>query len=109
MYWQKASGHTLIDFALNVMVFAYSGLLAVFCTALFTKRGNAVSVATALATGFLCVLLLQDFAWKHWAPWFNIDFTLAFPWKMLVATLLSFVVCCLGERTTQPATVDSPS
>ena len=109
VFWQKASGHTLIDFALGVMVFAYSGLLAVFCTALFTKRGNAVSVAAALATGFLCVLLLQDFAWKHWALWFNIDFTLAFPWKMLLATLLSFVVCCLGKRTTQPATVDSPS
>jgi len=98
VFWQERSGSTLIGFALGVMVFAYSGLLAVFCTALFTRRGNAVSVAAALATGFLCVLLLQDFAWKRWAPTFNIDFTLAFPWKMLIASLLSFAVCCIGKR-----------
>lgn len=104
VYWQEASEHTLIDFALGVMVFAYSGLLAVFCTALFTKRGNAVSVAAALATGFLCVLLLQDFAWNRWAPRLNINFTLAFPWKMLVATLLSFAVCCLGRRQVDSTT-----
>ena len=98
VFWQQASGTTLIDFALGVMVFAYSGLLAVFLTALFTPRGNSLSVAAALLTGFGTVFLLQDFVWERWAPALDLDFTLAFPWKMLVATVLSFVVCLVGRR-----------
>ncbi len=98
VYWQQASGLTLIKFALSVMIFAYSGLLAVFLTALFTKRGSANSVFAALATGFVCVLLMQDFAWSRWAPWFGIDTSLAMPWQMAIATSISFAVCCLGKR-----------
>lgn len=99
VYWQHRSGKGLIDFALAVMIFAYSGLLAVFLTALFTNRGNAVSVIAALATGFTSVLLMQDFLWNHWTRWLGIDITFAFPWQMVIATGLSFVVCCLGRRT----------
>ncbi|MHC4421320.1 MAG: sodium:solute symporter family transporter [Planctomycetota bacterium] len=84
VFWQVASGRTLIDFALGVMVFAYAGLLGVFLTALFTPRGNAASVVAALATGFVCVLLMGD--------------SVAMPWQMVIATALSFGVCCLGRR-----------
>lgn len=96
--WQQASGQTLIAFALGVMVFAYSGLLAVFLTAILTKRGNAWSAAASLATGFLVTLLLQDFLWNKWSPLLGLEFTLAFSWKMLIATVLSLLVCCAGNR-----------
>ena len=85
VFWQRHSDERLIDFALGVMVFAYSGLLAVFLAALFTRRGNSLSAIAALATGFVTVLGL------HWT-----DF--AFGWKMLGATALSFAVCCIGRR-----------
>ena len=99
VYWQQRAPETLITFALKVMVFAYSGLLAAFSTALLTRRGNAVSGTAALATGFLCVLLMEDFAWNQWAPKLGWgDLRLAFPWKMVVATVISFVVCCAGRR-----------
>ncbi len=85
VYWQRSSEQRLIDFALGVMVFAYSGLLAVFLTALFTRRGNSASVIAALITGFVTVLALQM------TP-------IAPAWNMLVATTLSFGVCCLPKR-----------
>ena len=100
VYWQQAGGDTLINFALGVMVFAYAGLLAVFLTALLTKRGSSASVIAALLTGFVSVLLMQGSIWAMWAPKVGFDFTLAFPWKMLVATGLSFVVCVMGNRST---------
>ncbi|MCH7797340.1 MAG: sodium/solute symporter [Planctomycetes bacterium] len=85
VFWQRHSDERLIDFALGVMVFAYSGLLAVFLAALFTRRGNSLSAIAALATGFVTVLALH-----------STDF--AFGWKMLGATVLSFAVCCIGRR-----------
>ncbi|MCZ6835780.1 MAG: sodium:solute symporter [Planctomycetota bacterium] len=100
VFWQQAGGDTLINFALGVMVFAYSGLLSVFLTALLTTRGNQWSVMAALAMGFVSVLLMQDKYWAMWAPSLGLDFTIAFPWKMLVATALSFGVCILGTRKT---------
>jgi Na+/proline symporter len=85
VFWQQHSGQKLIDFALSVMVFAYSGLLAVFLTVLFTRRGNALSAIAALVTGFAAVLAMQL------CP-------IAFGWKMLAATCLAFAICCLGKR-----------
>ena len=88
VFWQQASGDTLIDFALTVMVFAYSGLLAVFLCAIFTRRrGSPISVAAALATGFVTILLFRF-----------VELPIAFPWQMAIATTLSFSVCCLGRR-----------
>ncbi len=85
VFWQAASGRTLIDFALGVMIFAYSGLLGVFLTAIFTPRGNAPTAIAALVAGFACVWVMRAS-------------DLALPWQMLVATTLSFGVCCLGRR-----------
>ncbi len=88
VYWQEARpGATLIDFALMVMVFAYSGLVAVFLTALFTKRGNNASVIAALLAGFFAVLFMQMFFAK----------ILAFPWQMFIAAGIAFGVCLLGK------------
>ncbi|MFG0328704.1 MAG: sodium:solute symporter [Phycisphaerales bacterium] len=91
IYWQRASGDRLIDFALKVMIFAYSGLLAVFLSALFTSRGRGWSAIVALATGFGVTLLLQP--WE-WAPWKG-ERSIAFPWVMLIATAIAFAVCIL--------------
>ncbi len=101
VFWQEGSGKTLLDFALLVMVFAYSGLLAVFLTALFTKRGNSASVVAALATGFVTVLVMQPHVWSALGLG---KITLAFPWKMTVATALAFLVCCLGRPPESQAT-----
>ena len=86
VFWQRSGEQRLIDFALGVMVFAYSGLLAVFLTALFTRRGNSYSAIAALLAGFGTVLALQQMT------------PVAFPWQMLAATTLSFGICCVGKR-----------
>ena len=67
IWWQRASGQLLIDFVLNVMNYAYAGLLAVFLTALLTRRGSANSAIAALIVGFLAVLALEPTFWK-WGP-----------------------------------------
>jgi Na+/proline symporter len=100
-YWQTASGETLLDFALGVMVFAYAGLLGVFLTALLTRRGNARSAAAALIVGLLVVLALQPFAWNWWMPRIageNAIAPPAFPWRMTIASAAAFAACLLGRR-----------
>lgn len=93
-YWHQHRSDTLIDFALGVMSFAYSGLVGVFLTLLLTKRGNTFSVIASLATGFIVVLVLQI---QPWAGWGYEEIDLAFPWHMTLATSLAFVVCCMGR------------
>lgn len=96
-YWQRYSDMPLLDFALSVMVFSYSGLLGVYFTVLFTKRGSDASVIAALITGFIVTLAQQ--------PWL-VDFsglpgvmkTLAFPWKLCIGTLAALLVCLVGSR-----------
>jgi len=97
IYWQRAAGQSLIDFALGVMAFAYSGLVAVFLTAMMTRRGNGMSAVLALATGFVTVLLLQPWAWSYWAPAGWEETQIAFPWQIVIATSLAMGVCCLGR------------
>jgi SSS family transporter len=86
VYWQAHENQALIDFALNVMTFAYSGLVAVFLTAIFTRRGNNTSVIAALVLGFAIVLALEL------QPWLK----LAFPWRMTAATSIALIVCLAG-------------
>lgn len=114
VWWQSASKgeSTLLEFALGVMVYAYTGLLAVFLCALFTRRGSTASVLAALATGFLLTLLLEPaafrwwtghFAWSSATPevtgdWRLGELRLAFPWRMVIATGGALLVCLLGSR-----------
>jgi SSS family solute:Na+ symporter len=104
-FWQSASGETLLDFALGVMVFAYAGLLGVFLTALLTPRGNAMSAAAALVVGVLVVLALQPFAWNAWMPLLDNSNTAlpppAFPWRMAIASTIAFLTCVMGSRATR--------
>ncbi|MGJ8562339.1 MAG: sodium:solute symporter [Alphaproteobacteria bacterium] len=96
-YWQQYSDMPLLDFALSVMVFSYSGLLGVYFTVIFTRRGSTRSVMLALAAGFLVTLLQQPYivdslglpeSWKG----------LAFTWKLCIGTAVAFMVCQTGNN-----------
>ena len=90
----------LINFALSIMAFAYSGMLAVFLTALFTRRGNTASVLAALAVGVIVVALLQEPIMARWAPMLlDHPLKLASFWHMPIGAALSFAVCILGKRS----------
>ncbi len=108
---QPASGFTLLDFALSVMTFAYAGLLAMFLSAIFTRRGNAVSGVAALVIGFAVVLALQPAIWVWWTglvpAWKATpslddglrlgENPLAWPWHLVIGTTLAFITCQLGS------------
>ncbi|MEA3060341.1 MAG: solute:Na+ symporter, family [Sphingomonadales bacterium] len=105
-FWQRYTATPLLTFALAVMSFAYSGLLGVYFTALFTRRGNSASVIAALATGFLAITLQQPYvvdtlglpaAWK----------VLAFPYQLCLGTAVAFLTCAAGRP--RPATGPSRS
>ncbi|MFN4244326.1 MAG: sodium:solute symporter family transporter [Tepidisphaerales bacterium] len=95
------ASRTLLDFALGVMTFAFTGMLAVFLTALLTSRGSTWSVVAALVAGAATVALLQDSVLAWWSvrllgaesPW-----RLAWPWWMTVGTAVAFAVCVMGRR-----------
>ncbi|MEE3002103.1 MAG: sodium:solute symporter [Planctomycetota bacterium] len=93
VFWQSSLDIPLIDFALGVMVFAYSGLLGVFLCAIFTRRGNAISAIAALLAGFVLVLLMEPAVWKAWT---GLEWVIAFPWRMTFASVITFVVCLAG-------------
>ncbi len=118
IFWVRSNPNTtLLGFALGVMTFAYSGLLAVFLCAIFTRRGNGTSAIAALVTGFTVVVLLQPVFWLGLASALpglipNAPATgrtvaslkaafpmlqLAFPWHMVIGTVLAFAVCFSGS------------
>ena len=97
-FWKQSSDIPLVDFALLVMAFAYSGLVAVFLTVMLTNRGSNLSVIAALVVGFLIVLVMQKAVWTSITPQSWHDLKIAFPWQMLLATLIAFAVCCLGKQ-----------
>lgn len=74
---QQSSGLNLVDFATGVMCFAYTGMIGVFLTAIFTKRGNSKSVLAALILGMIIIIPLMFqrelfghnyIAWTWWCP-----------------------------------------
>ncbi len=98
-YMQQASDMPLLNFALSMMVFAYTGLLGVFCIAMFTKRGNSISVIAALSVGFVFTVFMQPYVWK---PIVNDGLGISlsnpsFPWVLVFVSMLSACVCALGK------------
>ncbi len=87
-YWQHYSDLSLVSFALGVMAFAYTGLLGVFFSAIFTKRGNANTVPWALLGGFVTVLSLQPYIF---------GISLGFSWQIVIGTFVSFIIMQLGK------------
>jgi Na+/proline symporter len=91
-YWQRYSTMGLLEFALQVMVFTYAGLLGVYFTALFTGRGTTGSVIAALLTGFVTILLLQP-GIAHAIGLPPILNGLSFPFQLCIGTVVAFAVC----------------
>jgi len=98
VYWQRAEGSTLIDFALGVMTFAYAGLLGVFFTTLFTQRGSTASVIAALVVGFLVILVRQPTIWTAIVGEGRLD--IAWPWRLTIGAAAATAVCLIprGSR-----------
>ncbi|WP_309499879.1 sodium:solute symporter [Sulfurovum sp.] len=93
-YWQRYTELPLLNFALGVMAFAYTGLLGVYGAAIFTNRGNVVTVPLALVGGFITVLLLQPYVLGT-----ILDFDFGFAWQILAGTFVSFGVMMMGKGT----------
>lgn len=91
-YWQRYTELPLLNFALGVMAFAYTGLLGVYGAAIFTKRGNTITVPIALVGGFVTVLLLQPYVLGA-----VFDFDLGFAWQILAGTVVAFGVMMMGK------------
>jgi len=88
---------TLLQFALGVMSFTYTGMLGVFLTVLLTRRGNATSMLLALACGVVTVTLLQDRILGWWTQGLlGRPLRLAMVWWMPIGTTISFLVCTVG-------------
>ena len=95
---QQVSGLNLVDFATSVMCFSYAGMMGVFITALFTKRGNTHSVVAALIVGFLTVLFLQPYIFEPVTEaLFGAPVVLAWPWWCPIGVAVSLLVCLCGK------------
>ncbi|RDV26851.1 sodium:solute symporter [Alteromonas aestuariivivens] len=95
-YWQQYTQTPLLQFALGVMVFSYSGLLGVYFTTLFSRRGNATTVPLALGTGFLTPLMMQPFVQPLWLPE-SLQFELGFTWQLVIGCTVSTLICAAGS------------
>lgn len=95
---QQASGLNLVDFATGVMCFSYAGMLGVFITALYTRRGNTRSVIAALAAGLMVVLLLQPYILTPLSTaLFGRPLFIAWPWWCPIGALVSTAICLSGR------------
>jgi len=89
---------SLLDFALSIMAFTSSGMLAVFLAALLTGRGNFRSVVGALITGAMVVAMLQPPVMAWWtARFFHHRWALNGQWDMPLALIPAFLVCVAGS------------
>jgi SSS family transporter len=87
-FWQRYSDLSLISFALGVMAFAYTGLLGVFFSAIFTTRGNSKLVPFALVGGFVTVLVMQPYTF---------GISIGFSWQIVIGTIVAFGIMQLGD------------
>ena len=97
-YWQRYADMPLLEFALQVMVFAYAGLLGVYFTAVFTTRGTTGSVIAALLVGFATVLLLQPLVIDALGLPAGLK-RLSFPFQLCIGTALATLACALPAGT----------
>jgi solute:Na+ symporter, SSS family len=79
------------------MAFAYSGLLGVYFTAVFTKRGSSASVIAALVAGFTTIFMFQGFVVDALGLPAAIK-AISFPWQLCLGTAISILVCMAGKQ-----------
>lgn len=91
-FWQRYSDLSLIGFALGVMAFAYTGLLGVYFSAIFTTRGSVQTVPFALLGGFLTVLALQPYSF---------GISIGFSWQIVIGTFVSFIIMQTASSDTK--------
>lgn len=107
IFWRSNNNETLINFALGVMGIAYAGLVGVFFTALFTKRGSIKSVITGLIAGFVWMVLTQKFVYERFdllhTPMLEAFYGIHFTWKLTYGVLLSTTICLLGTQPNKPS------
>lgn len=95
--WQQSSDIPLLQFALQVMTFAYAGLLGVFATALLTRRGSETSVIAGLVVGFVLMVVSEPaIGAQLGVP--DAYLSAAFSWKLLVGALVAFAVSAMGLK-----------
>jgi len=109
IFWRSNNNETLINFALGVMGIAYAGLVGVFFTALFTKRGSTMSIIAGLIAGFVWMVCSQGFFYRgvgldriH-APRYEAYYSIHFTWKLTYGVLLSTTICLLGTQPSKPS------
>ncbi len=95
-YWRQYSDTPLLEFVLSVMNFAYAGLLGVYFTAVFTRRGSTASVIAALMVGFAVILLLQPYVADQIGLPGGLR-RLAFPWQLCLGSAAAFLTCAIGR------------
>jgi SSS family solute:Na+ symporter len=101
IFWKQANNESILEFVLGVMSFAYTGMLGVFFTALFTKRGNTASAIAALVTGLVVVALLQPAVLARLMDKEIADVSFASPWRMVIGTVIATAVAMVprGRRS----------
>ncbi|MFC3094049.1 sodium:solute symporter [Alteromonas sediminis] len=99
-YWQQYTDMPLLQFALSVMVFSYSGLLGVYLITLFSARGSKNSVTAALVGGFVSTLFMQPYVMQSVLP-SEYHFSLGFTWQLCIGTAISTLICWLGKAQTK--------
>jgi Na+/proline symporter len=110
-YWQLHTVMTFLAFALSVMVFSYSGLLGVYFTALFSRRGSPSSILFSLIVGFSIPVLLQPGVMALYLA-DEYQFSLGFSWQLVIATFVATCVCLMGKSNTMTSgfnTLDNKS
>lgn len=95
--WQRSSDMPLLAFALQIMIFAYSGLLGAFGVAILTKRGSTASVITAMFIGFGVTALLEPAIGQPLGIPAGLV-GLAFPWKICIGAIIAFLVAAMGNN-----------
>ena len=98
-YWQQSTELPLLSFALGVMAFAYTGLLGVYAAAIFTKRGNAMTVPLAFIFGFVTVLILQPYILGDTLGEL-VGWKIGFAWQIVLGTLVAFGVMMSSSKKT---------
>ncbi len=92
--------NTLLGFSLGIMTYAYSGLLGVFLTGIFTKRGNTISCICAMVAGPIIVFLLQPSFIPRW-----LGVQIAWPWWMVLGSLVSMLISAAGSAQKETSVI----